>query len=117
MRILILGYGKMGKTIEKVALERKHEIVGKINAQNAETLQNFDAQNTEVAIEFSQPEVAYQNIKFCLKKNIPVVSGTTGWIEKLAELEKYCQAEKGAFFYASNFIFEFRVYNLQGCNL
>jgi 4-hydroxy-tetrahydrodipicolinate reductase len=103
MRILILGYGKMGKTIEKVALERSHKIVGKINADNAETLQNFDTQNTDVAIEFSQPEVAYQNINYCLKKNIPVVSGTTGWIDKLAELEKYCQAENATFFYASNF--------------
>ena len=103
MKILLLGYGKMGKAIEKVALERKHEIVGKINAENAETLQNFDAQNTDVAIEFSQPDVAYQNIKYCLKKNIPVVSGTTGWIDKIQELENYCKAEKATFFYASNF--------------
>jgi 4-hydroxy-tetrahydrodipicolinate reductase len=99
MKILLLGYGKMGKAIEKIALERGHEIVGRIDGSN----RNAIPTSADVAIEFSQPEGAYSNIRFCLENNIPIVCGTTGWLEKKAEIEKLTQFCNGAFFYASNF--------------
>lgn len=99
MKILLLGYGKMGKAIEKIALERGHEIVGRIDESN----RNNIPKNADVAIEFSQPEGAYNNVRFCVENNIPVVCGTTGWLDKKAEIEKLTQSCNGAFFYASNF--------------
>ncbi len=99
MKILLFGYGKMGKTIEKIALERGHEIVGKIDASNRDIIPT----KADVAIEFSQPEGAYGNVHFCLENKIPVVCGTTGWLEKKAEIEKLTQSCNGTFFYASNF--------------
>lgn len=99
MRILLLGYGKMGKAIEKIALERGHEIVGRINEFNRHEITT----KADVAIEFSQPEGAFENIRFCLENNIPIVCGTTGWLDKKAEIEKLTQSCNGTFFYASNF--------------
>lgn len=103
MNILLLGYGKMGKTIEKIAAHRGHTIVGKIDETNQDTLHNFDSTNTDVAIEFSQPSAAYENIKYCINNGIPAVSGTTGWLDKKGDIEELCKIKNGAFFYASNF--------------
>ena len=103
MKILLLGYGKMGKTIEKVAIERGHTIVGKIDIQNRTDMDLLNAADVDVAIEFSSPESALQNIKYCLEKGWPVVSGTTGWLEHKTEIEGLCKEKNGAFFYASNY--------------
>ena len=103
MRILLLGYGKMGKTIEGIALERGHSIVGKIDIQNRSEMDLLKPADVDVAIEFSSPEAAYHNITYCLKKGWPVVSGTTGWLEHRAEIENLCLEQNGAFFYASNY--------------
>lgn len=103
MRILLIGYGKMGKTIEQIALSKGHEIIGKIDHTNADTLSSFTGANTDVAIEFTHPEAAFSNIAYCLKNNIPVVSGSTGWLDKYEEAVSLCTENKGAFFYASNY--------------
>lgn len=103
MKILLLGYGKMGKEIEKVALSRGHEIVGKIDINNQHELEQLDTDAVDVAIEFSTPEAAATNIKKCLQRGWPVVSGTTGWLEHKLEIEALCLQNGGAFFYASNY--------------
>ena len=99
MKIALLGYGKMGKTIEKLALEKGHSIVFKSTSESSEG--NFD--EAEVAIEFSSPEAAVENISKALKAGIPVVSGTTGWLENYEEMVKLCENRNGSFIYASNF--------------
>ena len=103
MNILIIGYGKMGKTIEALALERNHVIQYKIDQRTPDTLEHVDASKVDVAIEFTQPGAAPNNIRFCIEHGIPVVSGTTGWLSQKAEIEAYCNQQQGAFFYASNF--------------
>jgi 4-hydroxy-tetrahydrodipicolinate reductase len=100
MKILLLGYGKMGKAIEKIAVDRGHEITGRINEDNWNDLKHVRA---DVAIEFSQPEAAFENIRYCIENNIPVVCGTTGWLDKKAEIEKLTATCNGTFFYASNY--------------
>lgn len=103
MRIVLFGYGKMGKTIEKIALERGHEIVARIDVSNIEARNELSPANTDVVIEFSSPASAYENIKFCMEKGLKTVSGTTGWLEHKPEIEQICLAKKTAFFYASNY--------------
>lgn len=103
MKIALLGYGKMGHVIEEIALKRGHEIVLKINDQNLGDLTEASIKKAEVAIEFSNPESAVSNIRFCLKENIPVVCGTTGWLRELKNIEDECQKMNGSFLYASNF--------------
>lgn len=103
MKILLLGYGKMGKAIEQIAQERGHQVVEKIDVHNEETLRTLDAGRVDVAIEFSQPEAAARNIRHCLKQGIPVISGTTGWLKEKPAIEDYCIEINGTFFYASNF--------------
>ena len=103
MTILLLGYGKMGKTIEKIALSRSHVIVDRIDQQNYSDLKKYNGSTVNVAIEFSQPDAAYDNITYCLKNDIPVVSGTTGWLQHKQEVEQLCSHYQGTFFYASNF--------------
>ncbi len=103
MNILLVGYGKMGKAIEKIALERGHRIAGKIDINNPGELEVLPAESVDVAIEFSAPEAAYANIKRCLEKGWPVVSGTTGWLDYKAEIETLTSEYAGAFFYASNY--------------
>ena len=99
MKIALLGYGKMGKVIEQIALERNHEIVLRKGSQDSfEGLENAD-----VAIDFSVPSVAVENISTCLEKGIPVVSGTTGWLEKYDEMVALCNQKNGSFIYGSNF--------------
>lgn len=99
MNIALLGYGRMGKEIEKIAVQRGHTITHKIS----DDIQQYDLSNVAVAIDFSIPTAAFQNISYCIKHQIPVISGTTGWLEKYDEVVALCEAEKGAFIYASNF--------------
>lgn len=103
MDILILGYGKMGRAIEEIAEERGHTIKHKININNTQALKFIDPSEVNVAIEFTQPDAAFNNVKFCIENNIPVVSGTTGWLDKLPEVKKLCDEKNGVFFGASNF--------------
>lgn len=100
MKILLLGYGKMGKAIEKLAVERGHEIVGRIDSKD---LSQIIASQADVAIEFSQPEAAFDNIKACIENNIPVVCGTTGWLDTKPEVQNLTEQHGGTFFYASNY--------------
>jgi 4-hydroxy-tetrahydrodipicolinate reductase len=107
MRILLLGYGKMGKVIERIALERGHTIAARIDADNQNELvrigQSAPADRPDVAIEFSQPDSAYSNLSFCLEHDIPVVCGTTGWLERKPQIERMAREKGGQFFYASNY--------------
>jgi len=99
MKIALLGYGKMGQTIERIALERGHEIVLKKDEFNTyEGLSNAD-----VAIDFSIPAVAVENISNCFYANVPVISGTTGWLDRFEEMAALCEEKKGAFISSSNF--------------
>ena len=98
MKIALLGYGRMGKEIEKIALQRGHEIVIKTSGK-----ETYDITTADVAIDFSVPSSAYNNISNCINHKIPVISGTTGWLEKYNEIVDLCNDKKGAFIYASNF--------------
>lgn len=93
----------MGKIISEIAEDRGHHIAAKINIENVSDLEELDASSIDVAIEFSQPEAAWENIMWALKRKIPVVSGTTGWLERKIEVEAACKAMDGTFFYASNY--------------
>ena len=99
MNIALLGYGKMGKVIERIALERGHTIVFKAD-RNTSTI---DLSNTDVAIDFSIPDAAVNNISTCLNNNIPVISGTTGWLENYDQMVDLCNKKNGSFIYGSNF--------------
>lgn len=99
MNIALLGYGKMGKTLERLASGKGHRIVFKRSGKGDEgTITDADA-----AIDFSTPEAAFENIKWALEQDIPVVSGTTGWLEDYSKITGLCQARNGSFIYASNF--------------
>jgi 4-hydroxy-tetrahydrodipicolinate reductase len=100
MKIALLGHGKMGKVVEKVALERGHEITGRITSANRGELRRLKA---DAAIEFSHPEAAYENVRWCIENHIPVACGTTGWLQQKQALEKLTLECNGTFFYASNF--------------
>lgn len=100
MKIAILGYGKMGKIIEQMATDRGHEVVLKVGRSGFE---DTELNNVDVAIDFSIPSVAYDNIRRCILNNTPVVSGTTGWLEKKGEIEALANEKEGSFLYASNF--------------
>ena len=100
MKIVLIGYGKMGKTIEQIALSRGHEISGRIDV--ADNFTSFD-KSADVAIEFTQPAAAIHNLKTCFDKGIPVVCGTTGWLQHKDEVEKHCQGKNGTLLYSSNF--------------
>jgi 4-hydroxy-tetrahydrodipicolinate reductase len=102
MNILLLGYGKMGKAIEVIAIERGHTIVGTVDNEMERNAFNF-AVKPDVAIEFSMPEVAVDNIKFSADHKLPVVCGTTGWLAHKDEVEKYCLQRNSTLFYTSNF--------------
>lgn len=104
MNIIIFGYGKMGKAIESIAINRGHTIVGRVTIDNRRDFDDGEiVKKADVAIEFSQPDAAVENIRLCLQHQIPVLSGTTGWLENKAEIEAYTLENKGTFFYASNF--------------
>jgi 4-hydroxy-tetrahydrodipicolinate reductase len=93
----------MGKAIEKVALERGHEVVFKIDLNNAGEKQNINKENVDVVIEFSSPHSAYSNLEFCMKKGLKTVCGTTGWLDSRLEIEQLCKTNGAGFFYASNY--------------
>jgi len=99
MKTAIVGYGKMGRIIADIAAKRGHEIVATLN--ETPTLENLN--NPDVVIEFSNPEVAFNNIKVCLENKIPVICGTTGWLDKKPEIEKIALENGTAFLYGSNF--------------
>jgi 4-hydroxy-tetrahydrodipicolinate reductase len=103
MRIVLIGYGKMGKEIERIAIDRGHQIVSKIDIENPDDLISLTNKEVDVAIEFSNPVSAFSNIMKCIEKQIPIVCGTTGWLEKKAEVEKATQSFDSTFFYASNY--------------
>lgn len=99
MKIALLGYGKMGKVIERIALERGHEIV--LRKSSSDSFEGLEL--ADVAIDFSIPNAAVSNISYCIEQGIPVVSGTTGWLENYHTMVQLCQSKKAAFIYGSNF--------------
>jgi 4-hydroxy-tetrahydrodipicolinate reductase len=99
MKIGLFGYGKMGKMIEHIAQERGHSIIAKIDAD----AQHIDYAAMDVAIDFSMPDAAYNNITGCFENGVPVISGTTGWLDRYSEAVAICEKHQGAFIYASNF--------------
>lgn len=103
MKIALIGYGKMGKAIEEIAIQKGHTIALKIDLENRHEFTADNLQKADVAIEFTGPETAAENIYSCIDAGIPVISGSTGWLSKLAEVEKYCLEKNGSFLYASNF--------------
>lgn len=103
MKIAILGYGKMGHAIEQIALARGHEIVLKINIDNTEDFTAEAIKQADVAIEFTGPDTAFENILKCIENGVPVVSGSTGWLDNWAEVETAVQQNEGAFLYSSNY--------------
>lgn len=103
MKIALIGYGKMGKAIEGLALERGDEIVLKITSKDMGRLTPENIQKADVAIDFSRPEYAYENIALCINTGVPCVSGTTGWLSKYNDVVTLCKEKRGAFLYASNF--------------
>jgi 4-hydroxy-tetrahydrodipicolinate reductase len=103
MKIALVGYGKMGHIIERIAQERGHSIVSKIDINNPEDFHSEAFRSADVAIEFTTPATAFDNYRKCFAAGIPVVSGTTGWTERLGEIKRQCEEEGQTFFYASNF--------------
>ena len=103
MKIALLGYGKMGKAIEKIAIDRGHEIVLKIGSKNINELTAENLQKADVAIDFSMPHTAFDFISEALNANVPTISGTTAWLEKLPEIETLAKSKGVGFIYASNF--------------
>ncbi len=98
MKIALLGYGRMGKEIEKIALQKGHEIVLRIQGD-----EKYDITLADIAIDFSIPEAAFKNITNCFQNNVPIVSGTTGWLENYTDAIAICKENNGSFIYASNF--------------
>lgn len=98
MKIALLGYGKMGKAIEKIALQRGHEIIIRADIDSI-----YNIKQADVAIDFSVPSAAYKNIMNCIDNKVPVISGTTGWLDDYEKVVKACKINEGAFIYASNF--------------
>ena len=103
MNIALVGYGKMGKSIEKLAIERGHEISAIVDLNNKKKLFELSPNSTDVVIEFSNPSSAFENIATCLRQKVPVISGTTGWLDQLPEIESICIAQKGTFLTSTNF--------------
>lgn len=99
MKIALFGYGKMGKMIERLAIDRGHSIVAKIDVDATD----IDFSNIDVAIDFSMPDAAFSNISSCIENKVPIISGTTGWLEDYDKVLTLCEEKKGAFIYASNF--------------
>ena len=103
MKIALLGYGKMGKEIEAIALQRHHTIVLKVDETNSASLTKTDLQQADVAIEFSTPHTVISNIKKCLDAQLPIVIGTTGWYDSFKDIENECQQKNGTIFHSTNF--------------
>ena len=103
MRLALIGYGKMGKTIHEIAKKQNVEVPFIIDQHNSDDINLMNASNVDVAIEFSNPESALKNISYCIKNNIPVVSGTTGWLQDFDKAVNLCELNSGAMMYASNY--------------
>jgi 4-hydroxy-tetrahydrodipicolinate reductase len=103
MKIALIGYGKMGKEIETIALERKHEIVLIVEKDNEDLVSKKDLQKADVAIEFTTPHSVVANLKRCMEAQLPVVVGTTGWYQQFEEVTNYCKNNNGTLFHATNF--------------
>ena len=103
MRAAIIGYGKMGRQIERILQERGHEITLRVDEQNTSDLDEAHLRSADVALEFTMPSTAYANIRTCIENATPVVSGTTGWTDRLGELQQLCREKGGALFYTSNY--------------
>jgi len=103
MKIGLIGYGKMGRTIEGIAVERGHDVVLKIDLDNLDELNASNLSKTNVVIEFTGPHSAYNNVMQCLQAGVPVICGSTGWLEKYEAVKKYCLSANGTLLYASNF--------------
>lgn len=103
MKLALIGYGKMGKEIEKIAISRGHSVILKIDVNNQEDLTLENLRKADLAIEFTTPTTAIPNYRICFEAGIPVVSGTTGWLEFKPMIEKECLSREGCFFYASNY--------------
>ncbi|MBR5849623.1 MAG: 4-hydroxy-tetrahydrodipicolinate reductase [Alistipes sp.] len=103
MKTAIIGYGKMGREIEQILRERGHEVALIIDLENTHELDAEHLKGVDVALEFTTPATAYDNLRRCIACGVPVVSGTTGWLARYEELKAYCQEQHGALFYASNY--------------
>lgn len=103
MKIALIGYGKMGHEIEKIAIERGHSVVSIIDVNNPQDFESNEFKSADVAIEFSTPESAIENYRKAFKANVPVVAGTTGWLEHIGEVKDACETDGKTFFYASNY--------------
>jgi 4-hydroxy-tetrahydrodipicolinate reductase len=103
MKIVLIGYGKMGRAIEEIAVKKKHEIVLRIDIENAADFTIENLHRADVAIEFTTPQSAAANIIKCIDAGIPVVSGTTGWLHQWNNIKQYCLDKEGTLLYASNF--------------
>lgn len=103
MKIALIGYGKMGKTIDQLAQAAGHEVVLRIDVNNSADLDMTALASADVAIEFTRPESAFNNIVTCLENGVPVVSGTTGWLDRLEEAKQLVEKYQGGLFYASNY--------------
>lgn len=103
MKIALIGYGKMGHMIEEIATERGHQIVLKIDVSNQQDFTRESISKADVAIEFTGPDSAFENVMKCLQSGIPTVSGSTGWNTKIEEAKSYCKAQNGSFLHTSNF--------------
>src|SRR6476660_9884509 len=103
MKIALIGYGKMGHAIEEIALQRGHEIVLKVGIENIQDNTIEQIKKADVDIEFTGPEVAFDNVIRCFDAGVPVVSGSTGWLQRFEEATTYCTKKNGAMLYASNF--------------
>jgi 4-hydroxy-tetrahydrodipicolinate reductase len=101
MKIALIGYGKMGKAIEEIAISRGHEITHRISSSNP--IQTIDLSDSDVAIEFTRPDLAIEHIHYCINQNLPIVVGTTAWQEKLSEVSNFVKLRNGAMLHASNF--------------
>ena len=103
MKAALIGYGKMGQTIEKILIERGHSVVSIIDIDNQGDFESDAFKSADVAIEFTTPSAAYANYLKCFAANIPVVAGTTGWLEHIDELKTFCEKKGKTFFYAPNY--------------
>ena len=103
MKIALIGYGKMGKAIEEIALEKGHEIVLKIDVGNSNEFTKENLQRADAAIEFTGPHSAFDNVKKCIEFGVPVISGSTGWLDKWNEISAMCETHNGCLVYSSNY--------------
>ena len=110
MKIALIGYGKMGKAIERLALEKGHEITCKIDIDNQAEIRDLNSKVADAAIEFSRPDSAFYNVSGALRNGVPIISGTTGWLDRLPQIEQLVKEENGTFLYASNFSYGVNVF-------